>query len=336
MLEIDRPAIVRVDQAEVPQLGPLIEVGHAGGADLQHDLGQRVDEAGIGNRADEQVEVLQEVVLAPARSGWPAGNRRRAARTPRRGCSQLVCSLASRSALRRYCSMRSAYRCAPVVVQRLQRPRADERLIEQVLFVRMRDRLAVDLRQERLVVGCASGGWPAPTRRGSRRGRSAGPACLRRAWCRAWRWPAASRASARSAPGWSRWKCSTADARACSDRRPLRSAKPADSSGRTTVSSSPLAVTGPVSCWNLSTNCRRSSRCSSVRPSGSSSSSTEAMKSKNEGLMAGLRRLARRMAISTWRRSSLGDAFARPAGCTCDRRGSRRSPRARPAAGWSA
>ena len=38
---IDRPAVVGIDQAEVPELGALVDVGHAGGGDLQQRLGQR-------------------------------------------------------------------------------------------------------------------------------------------------------------------------------------------------------------------------------------------------------------------------------------------------------
>ena len=39
--EIDRPAIVRIDEAEIPKLLPLIDVGHARRGQLQEDLRQR-------------------------------------------------------------------------------------------------------------------------------------------------------------------------------------------------------------------------------------------------------------------------------------------------------
>ena len=44
--EVDRPAVVRVDQAEVPELGALVDVGHARRGQLHQQLAQAVGEAG--------------------------------------------------------------------------------------------------------------------------------------------------------------------------------------------------------------------------------------------------------------------------------------------------
>src|SRR5204863_696518 len=49
--EVHGPAIVRVDERQVPQLGPLVEVGNAGRRDLEQQLAQRVDRAVEGHEA---------------------------------------------------------------------------------------------------------------------------------------------------------------------------------------------------------------------------------------------------------------------------------------------
>ena len=39
---INGTAIIRIDEAEVPELGSLVEVGHSGRADLDRELCERV------------------------------------------------------------------------------------------------------------------------------------------------------------------------------------------------------------------------------------------------------------------------------------------------------
>jgi hypothetical protein len=43
--EIDRAAVIGIDETQVPQLASLIEVGNAGRGELEHELRQRVDHA---------------------------------------------------------------------------------------------------------------------------------------------------------------------------------------------------------------------------------------------------------------------------------------------------
>ena len=73
---VDRPAVIRIDEVQVPKLGALVEVGNAGRGDLDHKLGEAIvdpklcdpclkrDEgvekrrrtAGIENRPDEALD----------------------------------------------------------------------------------------------------------------------------------------------------------------------------------------------------------------------------------------------------------------------------------------
>ena len=69
-LVVHRPAIVRVDQAQVPQLRALVEIGHAGRGMLQQGLRQRVDSARAGS-ARRTVPAVEE----RRRSRVPVMNR---------------------------------------------------------------------------------------------------------------------------------------------------------------------------------------------------------------------------------------------------------------------
>ena len=59
-LVIDRPTVVRIDQAEVPELRALVEVRHAGRADLDRQLRQRVVDPVLGDQPVQLEEVLAE------------------------------------------------------------------------------------------------------------------------------------------------------------------------------------------------------------------------------------------------------------------------------------
>src|SRR3546814_9075079 len=54
--EIDRPAIVRIDQAEIPEFAALVSVGNTRRGQAQHGLGERVDGTGGGDRRHEAGE----------------------------------------------------------------------------------------------------------------------------------------------------------------------------------------------------------------------------------------------------------------------------------------
>ncbi len=49
--EIDRLAIIGIDQAKGPAFLPLIDVGKAGRGEFQRQFGQRIDQAERGQRA---------------------------------------------------------------------------------------------------------------------------------------------------------------------------------------------------------------------------------------------------------------------------------------------
>ena len=59
--KIDRPAVVGIDQAEIPELGALIEIGHARDGEPQQALREAVHRAGRRNAADEGRDLLQQV-----------------------------------------------------------------------------------------------------------------------------------------------------------------------------------------------------------------------------------------------------------------------------------
>ena len=94
-LVVHRPAVVRVDQAEVPELGPLVGVRHAGRGELEQRLRQRVEEPVVADPPLEGPEVVEE------RAHWSASSRMRptnswmASSYSALGLIQLVCTLAS-------------------------------------------------------------------------------------------------------------------------------------------------------------------------------------------------------------------------------------------------
>src|SRR3546814_14234433 len=61
--EIDRPAIVRIDQAEIPEFAALVSVGNTRRGQAQHGLGERVDGTGGGDRRHEAGEFADEDVV---------------------------------------------------------------------------------------------------------------------------------------------------------------------------------------------------------------------------------------------------------------------------------
>ena len=60
--EIDRPSIVRIDQIEVPQFAPLINVRHAGSRQFHRGLCEAVLDAGARQSLDEGEEIGEEAV----------------------------------------------------------------------------------------------------------------------------------------------------------------------------------------------------------------------------------------------------------------------------------
>ncbi len=53
MVEVDGPAIVGIDKAQVPELRTLVEVGDAGRSELEHQLRQPVDHARLRDTSGE-------------------------------------------------------------------------------------------------------------------------------------------------------------------------------------------------------------------------------------------------------------------------------------------
>ena len=66
--EIDAPAIVGIDEAEVPELAALVDVGHAGRRELQRQLHEAVVHAEPRDAARERHEPREELVPAAARA----------------------------------------------------------------------------------------------------------------------------------------------------------------------------------------------------------------------------------------------------------------------------
>ena len=88
--EVDRPAVVGIDEAEVPELGALVEVRHARRAQLQHDLRQRVHHA-------------RRCAMRRANGGTPAGTSRRPRRSARAPRTARPRSRTPRSASASWC-----------------------------------------------------------------------------------------------------------------------------------------------------------------------------------------------------------------------------------------
>ncbi len=68
--EVHRTAIVRIDEGQVPQLRPLIEVGNPRRGDLEERLGERVDRSVEGDQSLEWEKGVDE----PAPGGEEPGD----------------------------------------------------------------------------------------------------------------------------------------------------------------------------------------------------------------------------------------------------------------------
>ena len=97
--EIDRPAVVRIDQRQVPGLGALIEIRNARHRRLEHKLRQAVQRAEQRHAARECFERLEKCAGAIMRSSIARINPRKPFSYASSGLSQLVSSLPSRAAL---------------------------------------------------------------------------------------------------------------------------------------------------------------------------------------------------------------------------------------------
>ena len=56
---IDRAAVIGIDQAEIPELASLVEIGNTGRDGLSRSLGERVDPAGLGDAGNELLKLLR-------------------------------------------------------------------------------------------------------------------------------------------------------------------------------------------------------------------------------------------------------------------------------------
>jgi hypothetical protein len=54
---VDGAAVVGIDQAEIPPLGALVDVGHAGRGELEHELGEPVGGAAGAMQVDERAHL---------------------------------------------------------------------------------------------------------------------------------------------------------------------------------------------------------------------------------------------------------------------------------------
>src|SRR5215475_193614 len=61
--KIDRPTVVGVDQAQIPNLGTLVEISDPGRGNFQKSLRQAVDHSEIGNFPLKFAEIVQEVAI---------------------------------------------------------------------------------------------------------------------------------------------------------------------------------------------------------------------------------------------------------------------------------
>ncbi len=102
-LPVDGAAVVRVDEAEIPELAALVEVGDAGRGELQERLRERCGPAGRDERFDEGLEVGAERRVADDTLDEGASA------SSYGGCGSIheVWTFASRDAFSMYCTARS-------------------------------------------------------------------------------------------------------------------------------------------------------------------------------------------------------------------------------------
>ena len=104
---VDRPAVVGIDEIQVPELGALVEVRNARRGDLDHQLREAVVDAELRDARLERPKGCEKRRSA----GGDRESRRRTASTAASysssGLSQLVWTFASRSAFIMYATIRS-------------------------------------------------------------------------------------------------------------------------------------------------------------------------------------------------------------------------------------
>ena len=242
-------AVVRVDQAEVPELGALVEVGHARRGAAEQGLRQAVHRAGQGEAPGEGGDLLPQVAGAVGRQQAETKSRQ-AASYSALGTAHSVRRLASRSAFSCQATTRSRKALTPSSSSgdEVQRPGADQGLVEHELVAHRPAR-----RRPPAPCGAArSAGSSAAPRRpippGSRTARRGGRGHPRRACGRASRWPAGRGGSSSPAPGRRRGR-RPASPRSGRGRSRPRCARSAGRSGRRRCPRRDLAATGAESCW---------------------------------------------------------------------------------------
>ena len=145
---IDWPAIVGIDQTEIPELGALIDVGHTGQGELQHGLNQAVLRAKPGDALGEGQEGSEKRGRADRVEGKPgeAEHRLLVSRVWRRpggvrlGFAQRLCERPLDALGIGGEALRIGRRA-----QQFNRPGADEHLVEHVLVIGVRRRGAFNV-----------------------------------------------------------------------------------------------------------------------------------------------------------------------------------------------
>ena len=63
LFKVHRPPVIRIDQAEVPKLGPLVKIRNARNRNLQQLLGEGIERAVVSNLLEEVEEIAEERVV---------------------------------------------------------------------------------------------------------------------------------------------------------------------------------------------------------------------------------------------------------------------------------
>ena len=136
--EIDAPPVVRIHEAQVPRLRALIDVGHSRRGQLQRDLHQAIVHAEPRDAARERSELRQKGA-GRQRSIDERCNRRLVALV---GCGPSRMPLRFADGFRHGAAQplgehRERFRVELPCFAELRRPRAEQRLIEVILVVRI-------------------------------------------------------------------------------------------------------------------------------------------------------------------------------------------------------
>ena len=143
---VHRPPIVGIDEVEIPEFRALIKIRNARGGHLDHELRQAVVNAQLRDTRLERQERQEELRAAAIDDRLHEPLDPFLVIVVRVQPTRVDLGLSHR--LDHVTGDPLLHSCQALVVVRVERPGADERLIEEILLVRVRSERAVDVDSE--------------------------------------------------------------------------------------------------------------------------------------------------------------------------------------------